>query len=769
MRKSIIVSCLGLLVLGLWTTRATERHDITPLNNTVVTQPTQASRAGAFCTLKHHNDTAAGFYSGYDNGIRTVSYFDPSSCGSPTYPFEIQSFSFTLFDDGGYQWPVLVDIVIFDISADNDSCSGPGAELCRTTVSCDSVTFAFPNVGTVSLATPCCVNGPFFFGIEYAGNDMGLGPLPSVVFDNQPTVAACFNWVYSLDSTWYEWNDFWSPPVPGYPMFWVEGETEGAFCSSAEPIIYTPEGLHDNYEGLLGERVSVIGYYTGAGDNMLVSDLGEYLKDEPMSAKSEVMLRGDTLTDTLDLAFITATGYLQAEADPLSIYPDDTVTIRLYLHSVEKILDPKPVPSPPGEGYLDNGYDLSVPSAVCDSCKFAILISGGVNEANNHDRYWNNLDMLYNHKIDNEGYCAENIKVLYYNGVSENTAEIPQANVDSCTIAKVEAAHNDIAQRIAACNRAGKKSTLQKLITNHGAPGGINMLGNEVLDGGTFRSYQQKCIDSCCAFLFDEMVQCYGGNVADSLRSIDDKGKTEIKVNSGAGNVLHWSTAEDALFLRVKLDSLAAGRTYDEAVAAAAEEYGKYLDSLAARYRRWITEDSLWLAAHPPTGGPGDTVRNRVRRDTSRWRGYSNGITAGRDSTQGRSNIWVRLQMKRFCNWKSVVVPAGGQFCLEFKGDSTHCGNVTVYKDSVSGIHVLRTKVAVWNWNIPGSAGYVDGNNPRYLNGDSAKATTFWIHNDDGEYSITVTLRTDQPDAESASNENAFAGWSMGGTDSLST
>ena len=49
---------------------------------------------------------------------------------------------------------------------------GPGAVLCRSSVSADQATFGYPNVGSVAIPGPCCVDGPFFMGLEYT--DQGI-------------------------------------------------------------------------------------------------------------------------------------------------------------------------------------------------------------------------------------------------------------------------------------------------------------------------------------------------------------------------------------------------------------------------------------------------------------------------------------------------------------------------------------------------------------------------------------------------------------------
>ena len=159
-------------------------------------------------------------------------YFDPAVCGSPTYPFEITGVSFTLLDPPAsidlryYKWPVRVDVVVY---APNGpvACYGPGQEMCRVPLTADSATFAFPNVGTVGFAEPCCVDGPFFVGIDY--EDPGPGLLPSVVYDTDSEPATCDIFQYYCEE-WFGWYAFWVPPVPGYPFYWVHGQTRPESC-----------------------------------------------------------------------------------------------------------------------------------------------------------------------------------------------------------------------------------------------------------------------------------------------------------------------------------------------------------------------------------------------------------------------------------------------------------------------------------------------------------------------------------------------------------
>jgi hypothetical protein len=181
-------------------------------------QLVQSSSDRASCSIARTNGTVDSYFPGFQATLAHGTYFDPTGyCGSPAYRFEITSFSFTLYDPGGYVWPVTVDVAVYSAT---DSCSGPGAELCRHTVVADRATYELPNIGTVVFPSPCPVDGPFFITLEYVTGESGS--TPSICYDDQAPPDTCVNWFRFV--YWYEWYDIWTPPYPGYPMFWVEVE-----------------------------------------------------------------------------------------------------------------------------------------------------------------------------------------------------------------------------------------------------------------------------------------------------------------------------------------------------------------------------------------------------------------------------------------------------------------------------------------------------------------------------------------------------------------
>ncbi len=237
---SVLMLCA---VLAFATTTKQQAEYLSPQDVQTLNFP--APRAA--CSLTRTNGTPAGYYSAYGAGMRNVTYLDPSVlCAAPQYPLQLNSLSFTLYGFTGAVWPVTMDVVVYGMSTAGNVCGGPGTELSRFTVTCGQAEFGYPAVGTATFPAPCCVNGPFYVGLEYT--DAGAGPFPSILFDNA-TADTCVNWFY-MTGQWVEWYDLWNPPVPGNPILSVAGETVSQACPQSfyyKPgyVDYCPNGMPD--------------------------------------------------------------------------------------------------------------------------------------------------------------------------------------------------------------------------------------------------------------------------------------------------------------------------------------------------------------------------------------------------------------------------------------------------------------------------------------------------------------------------------------------
>ncbi len=281
--RATLIVCL-LMSTGVF---AAERDNISfeKLFYTIDATDTDKSPAEA-CVLQKHNCLATGFMRGQLPHDIIVTYFDPAICGSPTYPFEITALSFSMYGEPGTQWPVGMDVVVFALAEAGNSCSGPGDELYRFHIECDEATFGSPmvgeaNIGMVSFPEPLCVDGPFYLGLEY--NDPGEGPFPSLLFDTNPSPVACDNWYYFDENgafeRWWEWYEFWAlweVDRPGYPWFWVDGETYSSGCCIDED----EDGICDDVDNCPG--IANADQIDGDGD-----EIGDECDNCPMTVNPD--------------------------------------------------------------------------------------------------------------------------------------------------------------------------------------------------------------------------------------------------------------------------------------------------------------------------------------------------------------------------------------------------------------------------------------------------------------------------------------------------
>ncbi len=516
--------------------------------------------------------------------------------------------------------------------------------------------------------------------------------------------------------------------------------------------------VYQNLAALNGQTVKVLGFYTNPQVDKFYTSYLDHLNRRPTPPEVMVYLAGlepDSLYWNGGMMAVTGTVSFVPKVTPL--FGVDTAVVTITAVSLDYFF---PGGASPAAGKVID-WDLGQhyeSRAGCDSCKFAILMSGGVDAENNNPGFWEDIENLYRYKTSPTGgnYCPENVKVLYYHGDSEDPAVIPHAAVDSCTQANIEKAHKEIAQRIADCERAGKAATVQKMVSNHGEDEiGFNTLGNENVSPEELRNMQQELIDSCCDFLYDEFTECYGGDMVEGLKGLDDKNKTEIHANSAAGGgSCGWGDDDGSPYLLEKITRLLAGDDYESAVDSAKNHYKKWLEDAKAQAESILAVIDSILNELPLD----DPDRPALEDARDEWQDLADDLA---DSINDGSVSWVRLIFKQYCEWKKIVVPPGGQVKITFKGTGG-CGNVSVYRQEGDG---SKTRIKVWNWNLPGSSGYVAGNEVRVLNGDLTGTGIYWIHNDNGAFSATVESFKTQPLPESPSNQSTFAGFSFGGAD----
>jgi hypothetical protein len=532
-----------------------------------------------------------------------------------------------------------------------------------------------------------------------------------------------------------------------------------------QPTVYSVVEVYTDPDIVDGSEITVVGYYTNTDYNYLIEFYGDFDKDEPYAPHTVLTLTGlIPPADAWNGGFIRVSGIVTFVDIPVPLYPEDSLMAFLDADEITVIFPAYTIPSAPDGNQKrlkkkdDSGGNRSLLNGDCDPCKFAFLLSGGVGWAltgegwvnYNHAKYWENLAALYKFKVDSLGYCDTNVFVHYYHGIPRDATDIPAARVRAADSAKIDSSFQVIARRVAACNRNGTPATFQKMVTNHGdSNGDICLLGNEVLKPDHLKDLQQMVIDSCCRTLYDEFLQCYGGYSVDEMSTLDTKNKATIYANSNADHQTGYSPHDSVHpYLAAKIASLDDGEAYADAVVSAKLAYDNWLRRGVHRaYHQWV----LWSESPPET--------EEREENINYWKNDS----IARLARICKSRNVTIVPFTRYCQWKRVVVPPGGQLVINFSGKSKSCGNSTVYR--VNPFTGWLTKVKVWNWNIPGSYRYAEGNSQRVIHGLTSGSTTFWIHNDNDTARLKIESMGSVSLPESPSNAPLYPGSSFGGWD----
>lgn len=554
-----------------------------------------------------------------------------------------------------------------------------------------------------------------------------------------------------------------------WPVGMSQDFSDMAFGLSAalpvSPVVYhSVSQVYSDPDIEVGDTLNVIGYYMNPDKSFLLESYADYLKNEPLPPNSLIKLTGTQPAEKyFNGGLIIVKGTVQFASETDVYHLADTIVAILDVFEIEYILE--------GEGpwndadksdfnelFDDGFYDFK---ADCDSCKFAVLISGGINFENNHERYWTSLAALYNHKVTKENYCPHNVFVHYYHGIDsvKNLSGVNASTVRVATEASIKNSFDQIRNRVAACHSQGKKSTLQKLVFNHGAAGGdINLLGTAKLKPDSLKTWQESIIAACCSTVYDEFLQCYAGIGVNKLRNMNNHGKATIYINSSADNDVSWSPGGPSVdrYLEEKLAKLASGASYPASVEGAKRAYDKLLEEYISDNEADIR--LLWLDYIAARLTLRFTRANELMDEIKELRKENEELRRGICKS---TNITI-THMEKYCEWKEYVLPPGGRLVLEFQGSNKNCGNVTIAKGTKSNI------IGELNWNVPGSFGYQPSQNIRTIQGDLDKTTTIWVHNDNGKYKMIAEVKVAPDPQQSLFNDSQYAGFARGGTDNSS-
>ncbi|MFH2056439.1 MAG: hypothetical protein ABIJ61_10805, partial [bacterium] len=455
----------------------------------------------------------------------------------PATPFGITEIRFALHYPS--QCSTSVYFEIYD--ATDDACPVPG-DLLYTSPPAPLMVDGGPWTSSfvVELHDTVCVWEPFFLSFTFPDSVDCF----EMFIDEDPGPCRSYTYDYAFEML-IDHDDY---DFPGQIWMYAVGLDAGlSGCDLLQPdTLFTIPEVYQNIAFLDGEQIRVFGDYTTPDDSKLVTSYIGYLFKELLPEGNIMFLTG-TLPDAAywEGGTMIVTGTISTEVNLNPMFPAESLLVTIDASSYEYIDDSFDTLPPllfqeeesPGESRDDNYFR----EEECDPCKFAVLIGGSTDPARNQPGFWSDIESLWTYKTTDTsagggGYCPENVEIVYDNGQSGNPGLIPNDDVQPLSQAGIQAAMDSVAAGVAECHRQGKSATVQKMVSAHGQnDSGVVIGPGEYLSPEEMKNMQQEIIDSCCSLLYDEFLECYGGDMLDSLANLDDKEKTEIHGNSEAG------------------------------------------------------------------------------------------------------------------------------------------------------------------------------------------------------------------------------------------
>ncbi len=215
----------------------------------------------------------------------------------------------------------------------------------------------------------------------------------------------------------------------------------------------------------VGKTVTVEGIFVRDPLPMLVTDLDIVIVNMPMPKDQYIIMVGKKAEEIDPKEYggqrLRITGII-TPLEHLKNYRSENVGIEVILYEIIERLEPYYV-------WVESFKILPYLESLLLPHHYAILFSGGANQANNHIRYWNDLKFMYSTLVNKYGYKKENIVVLYADGNGLD-GQIPVHY--SATQTNLEKVLNLLRENLT------KKDFVFIFTTNHG--GGFYKTGYEI-------------------------------------------------------------------------------------------------------------------------------------------------------------------------------------------------------------------------------------------------------------------------------------------------
>lgn len=149
--------------------------------------------------------------------------------------------------------------------------------------------------------------------------------------------------------------------------------------------------------------------------------------------------------------------------------------------------------------------------------RYAVLLSGGMNNTYNYGRYWNDLQFIYKALKEKYGYSDSEIIVLYANGTHSPNGDFDGNGTNDIDYAATKANLTTVMNNIASSIASNGKFFFYS--TNHGGDDAGAYNSNLVLWGDSIKDsdFANLTKNIKCGQAVYAMEQCFSGGMMDNL------------------------------------------------------------------------------------------------------------------------------------------------------------------------------------------------------------------------------------------------------------
>ncbi len=206
-------------------------------------------------------------------------------------------------------------------------------------------------------------------------------------------------------------------------------------------------------------------------------------------------------------------------------------------------------------------------------CRFAINIMGGINDDNDHVRFWYESQLKYDF-LRSIGYTDEDIYVLEYDGTPPPGYPDPKGIIDGPALTKeqVDAAFEEIIRKVKQCTQNGDTSEVVIVGGNHGGPDGLSLGGGDILTPEKLKEYIERLREAGANRIWVDMNQCFSGVFVGPLSDLVDGIITAAPSDEVSFTSMDGKTGLEAFFISALNDK---NKTWEEAGSEAANKSRK--------------------------------------------------------------------------------------------------------------------------------------------------------------------------------------------------